>query len=138
MATLTTTQAAAVPSERLLSLDVLRGLTMASMVLVNDPGSGVMYTQLGDAEWNGATFTDMIFPCFLVMVGIAMTLSFAARLNRGATHAHLALHALRRGALIVGLGVLLNLIFNVNFAHLRFPGVLQRIGVCYTLPVPSF
>ena len=120
-------------SDRLLSLDVLRGFTMASMVLVNDPGSGAMFAQLDHAEWNGATFTDMIFPCFLVMVGIATTLSFAARLNRGATHVHLAIHAIRRGALIVFLGILLNLLFNWNFAQLRVPGVLQRIGVCYTL-----
>lgn len=133
MATLTAPQPTAVGSDRLLSLDVLRGLTMASMVLVNDPGSGAVYSQLDHAEWHGATFTDMIFPCFMVMVGMAMTLSFASRLNRGASHASLALHAIRRGALIVFLGLLLNVIFNWNFALLRFPGVLQRIGVCYTL-----
>ncbi len=131
MSTAPTTVAA--PPDRLLSLDVLRGLTMASMVLVNDPGSGAIYSQLDHAEWNGATFTDMIFPCFLVMVGIAMTLSFASRLNRGATHTGLALHAVRRGAMIIGLGILLNLLFNWNLAHLRFPGVLQRIGLCYIL-----
>ena len=137
MATLTTARpVAASPAaapDRLLSLDVFRGLTMASMVLVNDPGSGAIYTQLDHAEWNGATFTDMIFPCFLVIVGVSMTLSFAARLGRGATHVHLALHALRRGALIVSLGLLLNVVFNWNFAGMRFPGVLQRIGVCYTM-----
>lgn len=121
------------PPDRLLSLDVLRGFTMAAMVLVNDPGSGAIYTQLDHAEWNGATFTDMIFPCFMVMVGVATTLSFAARLNRGATHGTLALHALRRGSLIVLLGVLLNLLFTGNLSHLRFPGVLQRIGLCYAL-----
>jgi predicted acyltransferase len=133
MATLTTPQVVAPPTERLLSLDVLRGLTMACMVLVNDPGSGAMYTQLDHAEWNGATFTDMIFPCFLVMVGVSTTLSFASRLQRGASHASLALHAVRRGALIVLLGVLLNFVFTLNLVHLRLPGVLQRIGVCYTV-----
>ena len=106
---------------------------MASMVLVNDPGSGAVYAPLDHAEWNGATFTDMIFPCFLVMVGVSMTLSFGARLRRGATHVHLALHALRRGGLLVLLGLLLNAVSNPDFAHMRFPGVLQRIGVCYTL-----
>ncbi len=121
----------AAPPDRLLSLDVLRGLTMASMVLVNDPGSGAVFAQLDHAEWNGATFTDMIFPCFLVMVGVSTTLSFAARLNRGATHGHLALHAVRRGALIVLIGLLLNFMFGSDLAHLRVPGVLQRIGVCY-------
>ena len=133
MVTMTAPTTTAASPERLLSLDVLRGLTMASMVLVNDPGSNAIYTQLDHAEWNGATFTDMIFPCFLVMVGVSMTLSFASRLNRGASHARLAVHALRRGALIVLIGVLLNLVFDWDFAHLRFPGVLQRIGVCYTV-----
>ncbi len=133
MATLSTPSPVAAPPDRLLSLDVLRGLTMASMVLVNDPGSGAIYAQLDHAEWNGATFTDMIFPCFLVMVGVSMTLSFASRLNRGANHGRLALHAIRRGATIVFIGLLLNVVFNWNFAHMRFPGVLQRIGLCYTL-----
>ncbi len=123
----------AVAPDRLLSLDVLRGLTMASMVLVNDPGSGAIYTQLDHAEWNGATFTDMIFPCFMVMVGISMTLSFASRLDRGASHSRLALHALRRGLTIVAIGLLLNVVFSWDFARMRFPGVLQRIGLCYTL-----
>ena len=118
---------------RLVSLDVLRGLTMAAMVLVNDPGSNPVYRQLDHAEWHGATFSDMIFPCFLVMVGISTTLSFGARLSRGASHGHLALHTLRRGGLIVGLGLLLNLVFHIDFAHWRYPGVLQRIGICYTL-----
>lgn len=133
MATLTTPVSVAAPPDRLLSLDVLRGFTMAAMVLVNDPGSGAIYTQLDHAEWNGATFTDMIFPCFMVIVGVSMTLSFASRLNRGDSHGRLARHALQRGLTIVAIGVLLNLVFNWNFAHLRYPGVLQRIGVCYTL-----
>ncbi len=133
MATLSTSSPVAAPPDRLLSLDVLRGLTMASMVLVNDPGSGAIYAQLDHAEWNGATFTDMIFPCFLVMVGISMTLSFASRLNRGANHGTLALHAVRRGAMIIFIGLLLNIVFSWNFAHMRYPGVLQRIGLCYTL-----
>lgn len=133
MATMTAPAPVTTATDRLLSLDVLRGFTMASMVLVNDPGSGAIYGQLDHAEWNGATFTDMIFPCFMVMVGVSMTLSFASRLNRGASHARLALHALRRGGMIVLIGLLLNVLFNWNFAHMRFPGVLQRIGVCYAL-----
>ncbi len=140
MATTATTSAAtlpantvAAPPDRLLSLDVLRGFTMAAMVLVNDPGSGAVYTQLDHAEWNGATFTDMIFPCFMVMVGVATTLSFSSRLNRGASHRNLALHTVRRGALIIFLGLFLNFIFTLNLAHLRYPGVLQRIGLCYAL-----
>ena len=133
MATITTPISVVAPPDRLLSLDVLRGLTMASMVLVNDPGSGAMYAQLDHAEWNGATFTDMIFPCFMVMVGISLTLSFASRVNRGASHSRLALHALRRGLTIIFIGLVLNVVFSFNFVHMRYPGVLQRIGLCYTL-----
>ncbi len=125
---------AAAKPERLLSLDVMRGITIAAMILVNDPGSGEhVFAPLEHADWNGATPTDMIFPCFLVMVGISMTLSFATRLERGASHGHLALHAVRRGALLVFLGLVLNAAPQFDMAHLRFPGVLQRIGVCYTL-----
>ena len=124
---------ATVRPERLLSLDVFRGLTIAAMILVNDPGSwDHVFPPLDHAEWNGATPTDMIFPSFLVMVGISMTLSFAARLERGATHSQLALHAVRRGAVLVFLGLLLNAVPHFDLAHLRLPGVLQRIGVCYT------
>ncbi len=102
------------------------------MILVNDPGSfKTVYAPLDHAEWNGATPTDMIFPCFLVMVGVSMTLSFAARLNRGATRGSLALHAVRRGGLIVLIGLFLNALPRFNFAQLRIPGVLQRIGICY-------
>ncbi len=123
--------AAAVRPERLLSLDVLRGLTIAAMILVNDPGSSAVYTPLDHAEWDGATPTDMIFPCFLVMVGVSMTLSFASRLGRGAARGSLARHAVRRGALIVLIGLVLNALPNFDLPNLRFPGVLQRIGVCY-------
>ena len=132
MATLTSARPSAASADRLLSLDVLRGLTMASMVLVNDPGSGAIYAPLDHAEWNGATFTDMIFPCFLVIVGVSMTLSFAARLGRGATHVGGRGGRAGLRVLIVFLGLLLNVIFNFNFAGMRFPGVLQRIGICYT------
>ncbi len=125
-------EATTTTAPRLLSLDVLRGLTMAAMVLVNDPGSNAIYAPLDHAEWNGATPTDLIFPCFLVIVGISMTLSFGARLARGATRTHLAWHALRRGALIVLLGLVLNAL-PLHLATLRFPGVLQRIGICYIL-----
>ena len=125
--------------ERLLSLDVLRGITIAAMILVNDPGSwDHVFPPLDHAEWNGATPTDMIFPTFLVMVGISMTLSFATRLERGASHRSLALHAVRRGALLIFLGLLLNAAPSFELAHLRLPGVLQRIGICYTLAALLF
>ena len=102
------------------------------MILVNDPGNGrAVYWPLDHAAWDGATPTDMIFPCFLVMVGVSMTMSFAARLARGATHRSLFLHALRRGALIVLIGLVINALPHFHFSRVRIPGVLQRIGVCY-------
>ena len=124
---------------RLLSLDVLRGLTIAAMVMVNNPGSwSHVFPPLRHAVWHGWTFTDLIFPFFLWMVGASMTLSFARRVEQGADRRQLYLHALRRGALIFGLGLLLNLIPQFDFAHVRIPGVLQRIGICYLIAAAIF
>jgi predicted acyltransferase len=118
--------------KRLLSLDVFRGLTIASMILVNNPGSGEhIYAPLEHAEWSGWTPTDMVFPFFLWISGMAMTLSFARRVEEGADKGKLLLHTARRAAAIVGLGLLLNLVPKFDFEHVRIPGVLQRIGVCY-------
>ena len=104
------------------------------MILVTDPGTySAVYPPLRHAEWNGPTATDIIFPCFLVMAGVSLTLSFAARLRGGATGAQLALHALRRGIVLVALGLLVNAFPDFDLAHLRLPGILQRIGVCYFL-----
>ncbi len=77
---------------RLVSLDVFRGLTVAGMILVTDPGTySAVYWPLLHAQWNGATPTDMIFPSFLVVVGIAMTFSFASRISRGSSRRDLYL-----------------------------------------------
>ncbi len=117
---------------RLTSLDTLRGLTVAAMILVTDPGTYAhVYPQLLHADWAGATLTDMIFPTFLVTVGLALTLSFAARLARGASRQHLLLHVLRRSALILLIGLVLNAFPTFHLSTLRIPGVLQRIALCY-------
>ncbi len=119
---------------RLLSLDVLRGLTVAGMILVTDPGTySARFAPLQHAEWDGATLTDMIFPCFLIMTGVSMTLSFASRLARGEPVRRLWLHALRRCGLLIALGLLINGFPFYDLAHLRLPGILQRIGICYLL-----
>jgi predicted acyltransferase len=108
---------------RLVSLDVFRGLTMAAMVIVNNPGDGAhVYWPLDHAEWNGWTPTDLIFPFFLFIVGVSITLS-----KKNTAWGSI----IRRGALIVAIGWALALFPRFNFAHLRFPGVLPRIGVCY-------
>ncbi len=126
--------AATSPTTRLVSLDVLRGLTIAGMILVTDPGTyAARFAPLAHAEWDGATLTDMIFPCFLIITGVSLTLSFAARLGRGASHGQLLLHALRRCVWLIVLGLLVNGFPFYDLAHLRLPGILQRIGVCYLL-----
>jgi len=119
-------------SGRLMSLDVFRGATIAAMLLVNNPGDwGAVYAPLLHAPWHGWTFTDVIFPFFLWIVGVAMTLSFARRVERGESRSALMLHALRRSAIIFGLGLLLAGFPYYNLATIRIPGVLQRIAVCY-------
>lgn len=103
--------AAAAPSarERLLSLDVFRGMTVAGMLLVNDPGSWEhIYPPLEHAEWHGWTPTDLIFPFFLFIVGITTQLSLGARRAAGADDAALMRQIVRRGALIFLFGLLLN------------------------------
>jgi predicted acyltransferase len=120
------------PPGRLASLDVFRGLTVASMILVNNPGTWTaVYPPLRHAAWHGWTFTDLVFPFFLWIVGAAMTLSFARRFERGDGSGRLALHALRRAAIVFALGLLLNGFPSFDLATWRIPGVLQRIAVCY-------
>src|SRR3954465_11081753 len=117
------------PSERLLALDVFRGITIAGMLLVNNPGSwGPIYAPLEHAPWHGWTPTDLIFPFFLFIVGITTHLSLAARRQRGAADSELVKQIIRRGALIIGLGLFLAAFpfFPLDrLIHLRIPGVLQ-------------
>ncbi|MFZ5517543.1 MAG: acyltransferase family protein [Candidatus Zhuqueibacterota bacterium] len=119
-------------SERLLSLDVFRGLTIAGMILVNNPGSwSHIYPPLGHAPWNGWTPTDFIFPFFLFIVGVAMSLSFSKRIEQGDGLAQLMGKVTRRTLIIFAIGLFLNLFPFFNFNVVRIPGVLQRIAVCY-------
>ena len=121
-------------SERLLSLDVLRGITIAGMILVNNAGDEPSaYWPLKHAHWNGWTPTDLVFPFFLFMVGVAMTFSLPSRMKRGETRGEIMRHALWRGFLLVFIGVALHGIPVPNFATIRIYGVLQRIGICYVI-----
>jgi len=116
----------------MVSLDVFRGASIAAMILVNDPGSwGHIYPPLEHAEWNGWTPTDLIFPFFLFIVGVSMTLSFASRIARGITRGALAIHVVRRAALIFVIGLFLNGFPHFDFSSIRIMGVLQRIALCY-------
>jgi predicted acyltransferase len=117
---------------RMVSLDVFRGITIAAMILVNDPGSwSHVYAPLEHAEWNGWTPTDLIFPFFLFILGVSMTLSFASRAARGVTRGLLAIHVVRRSVLIFAIGLFLNGLPFFDFHTIRIMGVLQRIALCY-------
>jgi predicted acyltransferase len=124
-------------ANRLLSLDAFRGFTIASMVLVNNPGDwGHLYPQLEHAKWNGWTFTDLIFPFFLFIGGVSMALSLGRLAEAGASKPQLLRKLAKRAALIFLIGFLLNLIPYFNWAHVRIPGVLQRIALCTLLSAP--
>jgi predicted acyltransferase len=117
---------------RLLSVDALRGLTVAAMVLVNNPGTwSAVYGPLQHAEWHGWTPTDMVFPFFLFVVGVSIPLALGPALERDASG--LPVRVLRRAAVIFALGLLLHALPFFPLATLRIPGVLQRIAVCYLL-----
>jgi predicted acyltransferase len=119
---------------RIRSLDAFRGLTVAAMILVNNPGSwSHVYAPLAHAAWNGWTPTDLIFPFFLFIVGVSLVVAFTRRELAGATSRDLARKALLRGALIVLVGLLLNGFPAYQLSRIRIPGVLQRIGVVYAL-----
>ena len=116
---------------RLLSLDALRGITVAAMVLVNNPGTWrAVYPPLRHADWHGWTPTDLVFPFFLFIVGVSIPLSLSRRAGEGQDRPVLA-RVLRRSAVIFLLGIVLNGFPWFDWATLRIPGVLQRIALCY-------
>ena len=128
------------PAGRLISLDVFRGMTVAGMILVNNPGTwSAIYPPLEHAEWHGWTPTDFVFPFFLFIVGISITLALGRRVETGGVNAELHWKIFKRAALIFALGMLLATFPFYNFqksewvnpATVRIPGVLQRIAVCY-------
>jgi predicted acyltransferase len=119
-------------TNRLIFLDVFRGMTVAAMVLVNNPGSWAhIYWPLEHAEWNGWTPTDLIFPFFLFIVGVAIPLAFGKRIERGDSRRALFLKVLYRSAIIFLMGEFLAGFPYFHFSTIRIPGVLQRIAVCY-------
>lgn len=120
------------PSQRLVSLDVVRGITVAFMILVNNNGSERhAYWPLKHADWNGWTPTDLVFPTFLFLVGITIVFSTASRMTRGEATNVLLMHTFRRAATLFSLGILIHGFPHYPLATLRIYGVLQRIAVCY-------
>lgn len=124
-------------AERLASLDAFRGLAIASMVLVNNPGSWKhIHPPLAHAAWNGCTFTDLVFPFFLFAAGLAMTISLGKRAREGRDRPALLRTLARRAGTIFLIGVALNLIPAFQFSTVRIPGVLQRIALTIVLAAP--
>jgi len=118
--------------ERLVSLDVFRGITIAGMVLVNNPGSWEhIYWPLEHAAWSGWTPTDLVFPFFLFIVGVSITLALGKRLELGGSNRDVYLKIIKRTLIIFAIGLFLNGFPYFSLAELRIPGVLQRIAVCY-------
>jgi predicted acyltransferase len=125
MATRALDRTAAAPATRLISLDVFRGITMAAMVIVNNPGDwSNVYAPLLHAEWHGWTPTDLIFPFFLFIVGVSITLS-----RKSTSWGSIV----RRAAIIFALGLFLAGYPRFDVSTWRIPGVLQRIAVCYLI-----
>lgn len=124
-------------SQRLLSLDAFRGFTIAAMLLVNNPGDwGQIYPQLAHAKWNGWTFTDWIFPFFLFICGVSMTLSVGRLTLAGSSRHALLKKLVWRAGIVFLIGLGLNLFPHFNFGSVRIPGVLQRIALCTALAAP--
>jgi predicted acyltransferase len=119
------------PVRRLLSLDVVRGITIAFMIMVNNNGGAGSWHFMNHAEWNGLTPTDLVFPTFVFVVGVSVVFGVEARLARGAARAQLVLHTVQRAVILFLLGVVVNSFPFFRLAHMRFYGVLQRIAVCY-------
>ncbi len=121
-------------SQRLLSLDVLRGLTIAFMILVNNNGSeAAAYWPLKHAAWNGFTPTDLVFPTFLFLVGVTIVFSTESRLAQGATRQSLLSHIIRRSVVLYLLGLVVNSFPHFHLSTMRFYGVLPRIAICYLI-----
>lgn len=121
-------------SNRLLSLDVFRGLTVAAMILVNNPGDwGHIYSPLEHASWNGCTPTDLIFPFFLYIVGVSIVFALQTKAADRAQHTKLIFTVIKRSAILIGLGWFLALYPHFSFHDMRIPGVLPRIGLVFVI-----
>ena len=119
---------------RLLCLDIYRGLMVAGMIIVDNPGSDEhAYWPIMHAEWNGWTPADFIFPSFLFLVGISLVYSFDARRQRGQTNQQILWHVFKRSLILIAIGLLVNAspIYGLDLRTWRFEGVTQRIGLCY-------
>jgi predicted acyltransferase len=119
----------------LASLDAFRGITVAGMILVNNPGNwNSVFEGISHADWNGCTFADVVFPFFIFILGAAMPFAFARRLEGDSATRDLYARIVRRAVYLIALGLVLNFISSMPMvAGMRIPGVLQRIAVVYVI-----
>jgi predicted acyltransferase len=128
-----------IKKQRLLSLDFFRGITIAAMILVNTPGDDDhVYPPLEHSKWDGCTPTDLVFPFFLFMVGVSIVYALENKKAVTANHPRIILSAMRRMLILIALGLGIFLFYRFNFSHLRFPGVLQRIGIVYFIATLAY
>jgi predicted acyltransferase len=134
MDALTSEHASTQIAGRIQSLDVFRGITIAGMILVNNPGTwDAIYSPLEHSKWHGWTPTDLVFPFFLFIVGVSITLSLSRRAESGASENKLYWKIVRRAFIIFALGLVLSDFPYTDPSTFRIPGVLQRIAVCYAV-----
>ncbi|NLR92695.1 acyltransferase family protein [Flammeovirga agarivorans] len=126
-------------SERILSLDIYRGLTVILMILVNNPGTwSAIYPPFQHAHWHGCTPTDLVFPFFLFIVGVSISFSMT-KVKQDPVKKNLAMRkGIWRGVKLIGIGLFLGLFPFFNFAEMRIPGVLQRIGLVFIFASAMF
>ncbi len=138
-----------IASNRLVSLDAFRGITILGMIMVNNPGTwSAMYAPLRHADWHGWTPTDLIFPFFLFIVGVAIVFANSGKLSKGVAKSELVKSALKRSLILFGLGLILAAYpvfqlepefgFRQGLDKLRIMGVLQRIALCYFIATVLF
>ena len=121
-------------SPRLLSVDLLRGITIAFMILVNNNGDEAhAFAPLRHAVWNGFTPTDLVFPTFLFLVGVSLVLATGSRLARGVSRLSILRSASRRALTLYALGLIVNGFPLFHLASMRYYGVLHRIAICYLI-----
>jgi predicted acyltransferase len=129
-------------SERIVSIDALRGFDMfwiigggtvlESLLQVwENPVTEMIHKQLEHVEWQGFHFEDLIFPLFLFIMGVVLPFSISRRRERGQSLPMLYLHILKRSVVLISLGLIFNNLLSFEFSEMRWPGVLQRIGLCY-------
>jgi predicted acyltransferase len=117
-------------ANRIISLDIFRGLTIMAMIIVNTPGSwSYIYPVLAHSHWNGCTPTDLVFPFFIFAMGFAAVISITSRLRKGVSRKKLVLQLFRRSAIIFCLGIIINTFPFNDLSNIRIPGVLQRIAI---------